>query len=125
LKTYSTITPAVNQVEFSPYLFLKDLLDYCNREKIILQAYSPLLRGKKFKDPRLLQLAKKYNKTPAQIILRWDIELRVSPIPKSSNPERLKENFDVFDFQLSQEDIHLMNGFNENLRVVEDPMDYF
>ena len=115
----------MNQVEFSPYLFLKDLLDYCNREKIILQAYSPLLRGKKFKDPRLLQLAKKYNKTPAQIILRWDIELRVSPIPKSSNPERLKENFDVFDFQLSQEDIHLMNGFNENLRVVEDPMDYF
>jgi diketogulonate reductase-like aldo/keto reductase len=125
LKTYSNITPAVNQVEFSPYLFLKDLLDYCNRDKIQLQAYSPLLRGKKFKDPRLLQLAKKYNKTPAQIILRWDIELGVSPIPKSANPERLRENFDVFDFELSKEDVHLMNGFNENLRVVDDPMDHF
>jgi len=98
LKSYSDITPAVNQVEFSPYLFLKDLLEYCRKDKIQLQAYSPLLRGKKFGDPRLLQLAKKYNKTAAQIILRWDIQHGVSPIPKSSNPARLKENFDVFDF---------------------------
>ncbi|MBS1598097.1 MAG: aldo/keto reductase [Bacteroidetes bacterium] len=125
LKTYANITPAVNQVEFSPYLFLKDLLNYCKKDKIQLQAYSPLLRGKKFKDPALLQLAKKYNKTPAQIILRWDIELGVSPIPKSVNPERLKENFNVFDFSLSKEDVELMNGFDENLRVVDDPMDHF
>jgi len=62
LKTYATLEPMVNQVEFSPYLFLKDLLDYCNKHKIHLQAYSPLVRGKKFSDARLLQLAKKYKK---------------------------------------------------------------
>lgn len=122
LKQYATITPAVNQVEFSPYLFLRDLLEYCRKDRIQLQAYSPLLRGKKFNDPRLVQLANKYHKTPAQIILRWDIELGVSPIPKSVNPERLKENFNVFDFQLSSDDVTLMNSFDENLRVVDDPI---
>jgi len=125
LKTYSDIIPAVNQVEFSPYLFLKDLLDYCRKNTIQLQAYTPLVRGKKFNDARLVQIAEKYKKTPAQIILRWDIQLGVCPIPKSTNPKRLKENFDVFDFELSQHDMGLISDFNENLRVVDDPMDYF
>jgi diketogulonate reductase-like aldo/keto reductase len=125
LKTYGSVIPAVNQVEFSPYLFLKDLLDYCRKHKIQLQAYSPLVRGKKFTDPRLLQIAKNYNKTAAQIILRWNLQLEVCPIPKSTNPERLKENFDVFDFELSPKDMNTLSGFNENLRVADDPMDYF
>jgi diketogulonate reductase-like aldo/keto reductase len=89
-----------------------------------LQAYSPLVRGKMFKDLRLLGLAKKYNKTPAQIILRWDIQLNVSPIPKSANPQRLKENFDIFDFSISEEDMQLLNSFHEKIRVAEDPMNY-
>jgi len=76
------------------------------------------------KDPRLLGLAKKYNKTPAQMILRWDIQLDVSPIPKSSNPQRLKENFDIFDFIISEEDMQLLNSFHEEMRVAEDPMNY-
>ncbi|HWJ29356.1 MAG TPA: aldo/keto reductase [Flavisolibacter sp.] len=123
LETYSHVVPAVNQVEFSPYLYLKDLLQYCKDKKIQLQSYTPLTRGMKFNDPRLLQLAEKYGKSPAQIILRWNVEHGVSTIPKSSNPKRLKENFDIFDFSLAPEDVAFMDEFNEHFRVVDDPME--
>jgi methylglyoxal/glyoxal reductase len=122
LQTYANIVPAVNQVEFSPYLYLKDLLFYCTQHTIQLQSYTPLVRGKKMNDPKLVQLAAKYNKTPAQIILRWNIELNVSAIPKSATASRIKENFDIFDFELSKEDMEFIKTFNENLRVVDDPM---
>jgi methylglyoxal/glyoxal reductase len=89
----------------------------------ILQAYTPLLRGKRFDDPKLLSLSKKYGKTPAQIILRWAIQHGVSTIPKSSNLKRIQENFDVFDFEISKEDMLFMDGFDEGLRLVDDPMD--
>ncbi len=124
LESYSAITPAVNQVEFSPYLFLEDLLIECNRKKIQLQAYTPLVRGQRFNDPKLQELAGQYGKTPAQLILRWILQLGVSAIPKSSNVERLKENFNVFDFQITEVDMKRINAFNENYRVVEDPMDF-
>jgi diketogulonate reductase-like aldo/keto reductase len=122
LETYSEITPAVDQVEFSPYLFLEDLLNECKRKNIQLQAYTPLVRGQRFSDPKLIALASQYEKTPAQIILRWMLQLGVSTIPKSSNIIRLKENFDVFDFQISDSDMKKINAFNENFRVVDDPM---
>jgi methylglyoxal/glyoxal reductase len=123
LDTYKTINPTVNQVEFSPYLFQKELLKRCQEQHIQLQAYTPLLRGQRFDDTRLIALAVKYQKTPAQIILRWAIQQGISTVPKSSNLVRLKENFDIFDFELTAEDINYMNTFNENLRVVEDPME--
>jgi methylglyoxal/glyoxal reductase len=123
LETHATVVPVVNQVEFSPYLFLEDLLDHCKKKNIQLQAYTPLVRGQRMDDPRLQALAKKYEKTPAQIILRWAIQHGVSTIPKSANQARLKENFGVFDFEISAEDLRTMDGFNENLRVVDDPMD--
>jgi methylglyoxal/glyoxal reductase len=122
LETYSNITPVVDQVEFSPYLFLEDLLNECKRKKVQLQAYTPLVRGQRFADPKLVALAHQYEKTPAQIILRWILQLGVSAIPKSSNLKRLKENFDVFDFHISDTDMKKINTFNENLRVVDDPM---
>lgn len=125
LKTYAQITPTVNQVEFSPYLYLEDLLTYCQNHQIQLQAYTPLIRGQKNNDPKLVALAEKYVKTPAQIILRWALQHGVSTIPKSSNFNRLKENFDVFDFEISQEDMQKINNFNENFRVVDDPMSNF
>ena len=89
----------------------------------VLQAYTPLLRGLKMSDERLQALSKKYKKTPAQIILRWNIQHGVSPIPKSSNLLRIKENFGIFDFEISNEDMFFMNSFNENFRVVDDPME--
>lgn len=123
METYETITPMVNQVEFTPWLFQKDLLDHCIRKNIQLQSYSPITRGKKFDDSRLLNLCKKYDKSPAQIILRWNIEQGISTIPKSSNKERLQENFDVFRFSLTKEDVELMNSFDEGFRICEDPME--
>jgi diketogulonate reductase-like aldo/keto reductase len=124
LQTYAAVTPAVNQVEFGPYLFLQDLLSWCQKAGIQLQAYSPLSRGKMLHDPRLGEIASRYGKTPAQIILRWDIEMGVSAIPKSSQTVRLKENLDIFDFPFSARDLEIMKSFNRDLRVVEDPMGY-
>ena len=125
LTTYGNIIPALNQVEFSPYLYLKDLLNYCEAKQIQLQAYTPLVRGERMTDPKLVKMAKKYQKTPAQIILRWILQRGVSAIPKSANLARLKENFDIFDFQISPEDMIIIDNFNENYRVVENPMDLF
>ena len=125
LETYANIVPAVNQVEFSPYLYLKDLKLYCEERKIQLQAYTPLVRGQKMNDPQLVAMAEKYGKTPAQIILRWALQHGVSTIPKSANLKRIQENFDVFDFHISPNDMELIDGFDENLRVVEDPMDWW
>ena len=124
-ESYATTMPTVNQVEFSPYLFLSDLLDYCKNKKIQLQAYTPLVRGLHLKDNKLVAMAEKYGKTPAQIILRWALQHGVSTIPKSSNLIRLKENFDVFDFNILPADMNKIDAFNENFRVVEDPMDLF
>ena len=122
LESYSSIVPAVNQIEFSPYLFLKNELDYCKTNRIQLQAYTPLLRGKKFNDPRLISLGKKYGKTPAQIILRWAIQQEISSIPKSSNINRLMENFDIFNFSIEAADIIFISSFDEQLRIIDDPM---
>ncbi len=125
LETYGNIVPAVDQVEFSPWLYLEDLLAHAKNKGIVLQSYTPLVRGKKFHDSRIQQLSAKYNKTPSQIILRWNLQLGVSTIPKSSNPQRIEENFDVFDFEISDEDMKILNNMNENFRVVDDPMEIF
>jgi len=122
LKTYATILPAVNQVEFTPFVFSKKLLEYCATANVQLQAYSPIARGHKNTDPKLIRLAEKYHKTPAQILLRWCVQHLVAPIPKSVNSKRLKENIDIFNFEMSKEDIALMDTFDENYRVAEDPM---
>lgn len=125
LEDYSSILPAVNQIEFSPYLYLKDELGYCQQKKIQLQAYTPLSRGKKFNDPKLVALAKKYGKTPAQMILRWAIQQEISSIPKSANTIRLKENFNIFNFNIEESDIVKMNQFDEHLRLIDDPMEMY
>ena len=123
LEEYSNVTPAVNQMEFSPFLFMENEWNYCKQHQIILQAYTPLIRGQKFNDPRLLALSLKYQKTPAQLILRWAIQQGISSIPKSSNATRIKENFDIFNFEIDQTDIEQMNRWNEHFRVVDNPMD--
>lgn len=123
LEGYLSVVPAVNQIEFTPWLHLKDELTWCQKNRCVLQSYSPLVRGKKFKDPVVTALASQYNKTPAQIILRWYIQLGVSAIPKSSNPKRIEENFNIFDFRLSEADMTRMSCLNENFRIVEDPME--
>jgi len=122
MEDYATVVPTLNQIEFSPFLFLKDVYDYCQQHHIQLQSYSPLTRGQKFKDQTLVAVAHKHNKTPAQILIRWNLEHGISTIPKSSSQKRLQENFDVFDFKLDEEDLKQLDQLNENFRVVNDPM---
>jgi diketogulonate reductase-like aldo/keto reductase len=114
LQKKSEILPAVNQVEFSPFLYQKELLVYCKEKGIQLEAYSPLTRGKKLNDNIIQEIANKYKKTPAQIMIRWSLEHGNAVIPKSSNPIRIAENANVFDFDLSSEDMLRIDGRNEN-----------
>jgi diketogulonate reductase-like aldo/keto reductase len=121
LKTYAEIIPAVNQVEFSPFLYQKDLLDYCRANKIELEAYSPLARMKKKNNTVVNSIAKKFNKTHAQVLIRWCLEHKLIVIPKSADKKRIKENADVFNFKLDEEDMRELNNLNENFRVSWDP----
>ncbi|MBC8501155.1 MAG: aldo/keto reductase [Nanoarchaeota archaeon] len=118
---HTKIMPAVNQVEFSPYLFQKELLEFCNEKEIALEAYSPLTRAKKLNDPKLAAIAKKYSKTPAQILIRWVLQHNMIVIPKSINKERIKENANVFDFNIEEYDMKKLDLFNENFRVCWNP----
>lgn len=115
------VKPMVNQVEFHPYLTQKELLSYCNEENIQLEAWSPLMQGEVVRVDVIKELAEKYGKTPAQIVLRWDLQHGVVTIPKSVKEHRIRENADVFDFELSQEDMDKLDALNKNHRFGPDP----
>lgn len=115
LLDYSDVVPAVNQIEYNPYLYKKDVLDICSEKGIILEAYSPLTKARKLDDPPLMQIAEKYGKTPAQILIRWVLEQDVIVIPKSTNKQRINENIDVYDFEISTDDMQQLNKLDENL----------
>jgi diketogulonate reductase-like aldo/keto reductase len=117
----SSTVPAVNQVEFSPYLYQKDLLEFCRKNGIQLEAYSPLTKGHKLSDPKLAALASKYSRSPAQILIRWALQHQIVVIPKSSKGERITENADVFDFAISSEDMRALDLFDQGLRTSWDP----
>ncbi len=120
LKETGTV-PAMNQVEYHPFLQDNDLKDYCIKKGILLEAYSPLAHGQKLEDPRITALANRYQKTNAQILIRWSLQAGHVVIPKSKNPFRIKENADVFDFVLSEEDMKEISSWNENFRTCWDP----
>ena len=100
-------TPAVNQVQFSPFHFRRRLgvLDYCLEQGIVFEAYSPLERGKGLQDPEITNVALRLDRTPAQIMLRWAIQHQAVVIPKSSRHDRIRSNAQVFDFELSDDDM--------------------
>jgi len=118
----TSIIPMVNQIEFSPFLYQKDLLEYSRKKAIQLEAYSPLTRTEKFENPILQEIAKKYEKSPAQILIRWNIEHKVIPIPKSSSRKHFLENANVFDFKLEKEELKKLDSLNQDFRVVDDPI---
>jgi diketogulonate reductase-like aldo/keto reductase len=120
LAASANVRPMVNQVEYHPLLTQKPLLKYCRENGIQLEAWSPLMRGN-LDLPPLKELAQKYGKTPAQIVLRWDLQHEVVTIPKSVTPERIRENANVFDFELSAEDMERIDGLNQNRRFGADP----
>lgn len=123
LAKYSDIIPAVNQIEFHPYWYQKELLEYCKDRGIQVQAYAPLARGAYMDNDIMCVLATKYAKTPAQIGLRWSLQKGVAVIPKSTNPERIQDNSEIFDFELEEEDMAIIDTLNQNLRTAGIPED--
>lgn len=113
LKESAEIMPMVNQVEMHPHNIKTEMLNYCNENNIQLVAWSPIMRGRLFSNELMIGLSQKYKKTIAQIILKWHIQRGVIPIPKSSNEERIKENLDIFDFNISDEDMEAINSLDE------------
>ncbi len=108
----------VNQVEFHPLLYQKDLLNFCENYNIKITAYSPLAKSEVFDNPLLKKIGRKYKKTAGQISLRWLLQKGTIVIPKASSEKHLKENLDVFDFELNKEDVKLIDNLNINKRLV-------
>jgi methylglyoxal/glyoxal reductase len=110
LLSYANVAPMVNQVEFNPADYDLALLEYCKSKDIVVEAYSPLGQGGLVKNKTILSVAEKYKKSPAQILIRWALQHGTVVIPKSSNKERIKENTEVFDLQLSEQDMQTLNA---------------
>lgn len=115
------IVPMVNQMEFHPYLVQQDLLDFCLDKNIQYEAWSPMMQGKIFGIETFKELANKYNKTIAQIVLRWDLQKGVITIPKSSKRERILANADIFDFELTLDDMANLDSLDRGQRFGPDP----
>lgn len=115
------IKPMINQVEYHPRLTQLEVKTFCQDNGIQLEAWSPLMQGQLLDQPVLKDIANKYNKTVPQVILRWDLQNGVVTIPKSTKEHRIVENANIFDFELSNEDMELINSLNQNLRVGPDP----
>nr|WP_097149627.1 aldo/keto reductase [Ureibacillus acetophenoni] len=117
----ANVKPMVNQIELHPYLSQKPLLNFCSENNIAVTAWGPLGRGKILEDETISDLAGKYNKTAAQIILRWHYQNDVITIPKSVTTSRIQENMNIFDFELSQEDVRAIDDLNKDFRTGQDP----
>jgi 2,5-diketo-D-gluconate reductase A len=105
--------PAVNQIEWSPFGWSQEMLDYCRAQEILIQAYSPVTRTERLDDERLGAIAAECEKSPGQVLLRWDLQLGAVPLPKANREDHLKENLDVFDFELSGDQMKVLNDLNE------------
>lgn len=116
--------PVVNQIEWSPFGFSEDMRAYCADRGIIVQAYSPLTRHEMLDDPRLGSIARAYGKSPAQIILRWNLERGTVPLPKAGKPEHQRENIEIFDFTLSERDVETLNNLNAHHSALGDRLQY-
>lgn len=122
---YCKVLPAANQLELHPYLYNSriDTIDLCRRTGILPIAYSPLTKGVRLRDPLLVKIAGNYEKSTAQLLIRWALQQGFAVIPKSSATSRIAENFKVFDFIITPEDMETLNGLNENLTTGWDPSD--
>lgn len=115
------VKPMVNQVEYHPLLTQKPLLSFCKENQIQLEAWSPFMHGEIFGNDTIKRIAEKYNKSEAQIILRWDLQNGVVTIPKSVREHRIQENANVFDFELTSEDMQAIDQLNQDKRWGPDP----
>ena len=122
LLSETSVVPVVNQVECHPRLAQNELREFCAKHNIIIEAWSPLMQGGDIlTNESILSIASKYNKTAAQVIIRWHLQKGNIVIPKSITPSRIKENFDVFNFELTAEDMAAVDALNQDKRVGPDP----
>ncbi|BDR53182.1 glyoxal reductase [Bombiscardovia nodaiensis] len=124
LHSISSLKPAVDQVESSPIFSNQELIDYCHRDlRVDVEAWSPLggTGTHLLSNPQLEAIGSKYGKSPAQVVIRWHLQRGVIVIPKSTHQERIEQNFDVFDFELSPEDMQAIAALNTGKRVGSDP----
>ncbi len=117
------VPPSVNQVEFHPFLFQRELLEYGQKHHIQLEAYSPLTRGRHLKHPLIKEIAAKYGRTLAQILIRWGLQHGLVVIPKSVRPERIRENADVFGFEIKSPDMARLDALDERSHLAWNPDD--
>lgn len=116
------VRPVLNQVECHPYLQQKELKEFCRKQDIYVEAYSPLMNGREvLTDEVLTKMASQYNKTAAQVVLRWHLQSESIVIPKSVTPSRIKENLDVFDFELTQADMDEISALDKGERINHEP----
>jgi 2,5-diketo-D-gluconate reductase A len=115
------IPPAVDQVEMHPYLTNDEVRAFCAEHQIAIEAWSPIARGRVLNDPEVITVARRAAKSPAQVVLRWHIERGDIVFPKSVSPERIRENIEIFDFQLSSQEIETISALNKNMRTGPDP----
>jgi 2,5-diketo-D-gluconate reductase A len=118
------VTPAVNQIELHPLLNQAELRAVNARHNVVTEAYSPLAVGRLVDNPTVTSIAGEYGRTPAQVLIRWSLQLGNVVIPRSAKPERIATNFDVLDFELATEHMEALNGLNDGTRVREDPLTY-
>ena len=114
--------PVVNQIELNPFQQQQTIVSFCLQEKIHLTGYCPLVRGHRFNDPNIRRVAKETRKTAAQVMIRWALQRGQTVIPKSVRPQRIEENADVFDFNLSASQMEILNGLDQGFRNCPDPL---
>jgi diketogulonate reductase-like aldo/keto reductase len=115
------VPPAVDQIELTPFLQRRETVALCKQQGIVVEAYSPLTRGVRLGHPTLQQVASRLERSPAQVLLRWGIQQGVVVLPKSTQPDRIAENAQVFDFELDAEALAELEGLEENLVTGWDP----
>jgi len=118
------ITPVINQIEFHPRLTQEEVRTYCKEHNIQVEAWSPLMAGELLDNETIAGIAEKYNKSVAQVILRWDLQHNVITIPKSMNEKRIEANIDLFDFELTSEEMKQLDGLNDNARSGPHPDEF-
>ncbi len=124
LLSKTSVVPTVNQIEFQPKLTQVEVREYCKKHGIQVEAWSPLMNGEILNHEVLVDIAKKYNKSTAQIVLKWDLDNDVITIPKSMTPSRIRENLELFDFELTQDEIDKISSLNEGFHFGPNPDEY-
>lgn len=124
LKAHTSIKPVINQVEFHPYLIQQSLRDYLASESIQMESWSPLMNSEILTDETIVAIADEIGKSPAQVVIRWNIEHGVVTIPKSVTPHRIEENIDIFDFSLTQAQIARIDALNQDRRIGPNPLEF-